>query len=76
MTKENCYIKFNIEKSTMILLLQAPEPVEPWSETLDAFEHMPTCVHVSSPPFSDVSPQSEDCLALNINVPGKFNFAS
>lgn len=52
-------------------IVQAPEPVEPWAETLDAFEYMPTCMHSNHPPYIDNAPQSEDCLALNIFVPSK-----
>lgn len=40
-------------KDHLLLFLQAPEPSDPWTETLDAFEHMATCMHTNNPPFSD-----------------------
>lgn len=50
---------------------QPPVPVEPWApETIDAFEHTPTCIRPDIQPFSDDAPQSEDCLSLNVFVPG------
>lgn len=53
---------------------QAPEPVEPWApKVIDAFNVSFTCnriVAVWDTPGED----SEDCLLLNIYVPGKFYY--
>lgn len=51
------------------LRFKAPEPVEPWSNTLDAFEYAPACPQLDDEiMFRDTR---EDCLFLNIFVPGK-----
>lgn len=53
---------------------KAPEPVEPWKpKVLDALRHANTCIR--SDTFSiDKGPLGEDCLALNIFVPGDKRF--
>lgn len=54
--------------------LQAPEPIEPWTPRVhDAFEYGSTCIHPNELfNIADNYPQSEDCLFLNIFVPGLF----
>lgn len=50
--------------------LKAPEPVEPWNHLWNAYEHGRICIQPGNPvqqPF----PHNEDCLTLNIYVPGK-----
>lgn len=50
--------------------MKAPEPAEQWRpKVLDAFDHANTCIRSEIVTF-DKAPQSEDCLALNIYVPG------
>ncbi|XP_055303123.1 carboxylic ester hydrolase-like [Sitodiplosis mosellana] len=54
------------------LRLKAPEPIESWTNVLNAFEHRRICVQPGNllpSPF----PQSEDCLTLNIYVPADVN---
>jgi len=52
------------------LRFKAPEPVEPWAPAIkDATEHGYTCVRPTQF-FIDKEPQSEDCLFLNVYVPG------
>lgn len=47
-------------------------PIEPWTpRVLDAFEHGPICIQLFIPLFGNSQAQSEDCLFLNIYVPGK-----
>lgn len=51
------------------LRFKAPEPVKPWSNTLDAFEYAPACPQLDNEiMFRDTR---EDCLHLNIFVPGE-----
>lgn len=51
------------------LRFKAPEPVKPWSNTLDAFEYAPACPQLDNEiMFRDTR---EDCLYLNIFVPGE-----
>lgn len=51
--------------------MKAPEPAEPWTpKVLDAFEYGNTCVRPNVFFIKDNYPQSEDCLFLNIFVPG------
>lgn len=45
------------------LRFQEPQPVRPWSGTLDATAYGPVCVQPNAVPFFDVS---EDCLHLNV----------
>lgn len=53
---------------------KAPEPIYPWRpKLLDAFEHGNTCYRPNVGEM-DSFPQSEDCLYLNIYVPGKVKF--
>lgn len=54
---------------------QAPEPIEPWApDVFDASEFGFTCVRPVFHPFVEPTPQSEDCLSLNIYVPGEYCF--
>lgn len=48
------------------LRFKAPEPIKPWSGILDAFEYAPACPQHSW----KVANTSEDCLYLNVFVPG------
>lgn len=51
------------------LRFKAPEPIDPWTSTFDAFEYGPPCPqHSHAVNYSDTN---EDCLFLNIFVPGK-----
>lgn len=53
--------------------IKAPEPAESWTpKVLDAFEHGNTCLRSNNFLITDSYPQSEDCLFLNIYVPGVF----
>lgn len=55
-----------------MFIAKAPEPKEPWSPAvIDAFEHGPICLQPSEGPLATSHLQSEDCLLLNIYVPGK-----
>lgn len=48
---------------------------EPWSEVLDATEYGPHCVHLVAlayPLMGMPSNMSEDCLTLNVFVPGGY----
>lgn len=50
---------------------QAPEPVEPWApNVLDAIEPGFTCIRPAIVPYIEPTPQDEDCLSMNIFVPG------
>lgn len=50
------------------LRFKAPEPIEPWKTTIDTFEYAPACPQFDGEiNFSDTK---EDCLFLNIFVPG------
>lgn len=50
---------------------QAPEPIESWKpEIFDAFDFGNTCIQpngLTKNPY----PQSEDCLYLNVFIPGE-----
>lgn len=49
-----------------------PVPIESWSPTvLNAFEHGKICIQPVKLEFGNIQPQDEDCLFLNIYVPGK-----
>lgn len=51
------------------LRFKAPEPIEPWTTTLNAFEYGSAC-----PQFDEItkfSETNEDCLFLNVFVPGE-----
>lgn len=51
--------------------MQAPEAVDPWApEVLDAFHYGSKCIQPQEY-STDPYPQDEDCLYLNIYVPGK-----
>lgn len=50
-------------------LLKAPEKVEPWSGTLNAFEYGNVCVQKRNLTGRVIG--SEDCLFLNIFTPSK-----
>lgn len=53
-------------------MAKAPEPVEAWQPTIrDALEHSPVCMQPETM-FEIPFPQSENCLTLNIYVPGAF----
>lgn len=52
------------------LRFKAPEPIKPWTGTLDAFEYPPACPQHHSWEVAN-SNTSEDCLFLNVFVPGK-----
>lgn len=56
----------------MYLFQKAPEPIEPWRpDILDALNYGNTCIRPNRIfLLSDDLPQSEDCLFLNIFVPG------
>lgn len=70
------YIQFQSSKNFFVFfwITQAPVPIDPWTDTIDAFEHISGCMRTNNPPFKDRlqndDDQSEDCLALNIYVPG------
>lgn len=52
-------------------MIKAPEPVESWTPVeRNATEHGHTCVRPESFPYGDKT-QNEDCLFLNVYVPGK-----
>lgn len=51
------------------LRFKAPEPIKPWTGTLDAFEYAPACPQHSWEEANFNT--SEDCLFLNVFVPGK-----
>lgn len=57
-------------KIVCFYLFEAPEPVKSWKPTtFNALEHSNMCTQPGN--FMPVSfPQSEDCLSLNIFVPG------
>ena len=51
-----------------------PQPVTPWSETLQCTEFKPIAPQANLgdlPPFPQILPSSEDCLYLNILTPAK-----
>lgn len=51
--------------------IQAPKPMEPWKPTiLDAFEFGRKCIQLGSISFDSYF-ESEDCLFLNIYIPGE-----
>lgn len=53
----------------IFILRKVPKPVESWPTVIDAFEHGKICPSPGKmvpQPFE----QSEDCLTLNIFVPG------
>lgn len=53
------------------LRFKAPEPIEPWSTTLNAFQYAPACPQLDDEIlFRDTR---EDCLYLNVFVPGTEN---
>jgi para-nitrobenzyl esterase len=52
-------------KDTAPRRFQAPEPVAPWTGTVDAFDFAPSC-----PQSARQAQTSEDCLFLNIWSPG------
>lgn len=45
------------------LRFEAPEPVDPWDDTLDATKHSTACIQ------KHVNNSSEDCLYLNVYTP-------
>lgn len=52
-------------------ILQAPEPVESWEPYIwDAYQYGSSCVQPLKPFLTDLYPQHEDCLYLNVYVPG------
>lgn len=53
----------------IFFFLKPPQPVE-WNNVLDAFEHGNSCVQPKEF-LSNPVPLSEDCLTLNVYVPGK-----
>lgn len=56
-------------------LKKPPEPIEPWQpRVLDAFEHGPTCMQTSQFASGDAT-HSENCLFLNVYVPGEWHVA-
>lgn len=54
------------------LRFRAPQPAEPWSDTLDATQFR-TAAPQDSNPIMQVGEQSEDCLYLNIWTPAADN---
>ena len=46
----------------------SPQPVQPWSEPIDATKPGPVCAQVSAS-FADISSITEDCLYLNVTTP-------
>ena len=51
-----------------------PQPVNPWSETLQCTEFKPVAPQAmlgDLPPFPEILPSSEDCLYLNILTPAE-----
>lgn len=61
----------NSQFSTILEIWKAPEPVESWKPAvLDAFEHGKVCIQPGMYLPRSLS-QSEDCLTLNIYVPGR-----
>ena len=65
----NLFNEFQLENFLSFRIVKPPQPVEPWSNLLDAFEHGNICVQPKKL-FPNELPQSEDCLTLNIYVPG------
>lgn len=51
------------------LRFKAPEPIDPWSNTFDAFEYGPACPQLEDE--INFSETREDCLFLSIFIPGK-----
>lgn len=50
--------------------MQAPEEVDPWHLTiLETVEYGNNCIQPSEM-YSEIHPQSENCLFLNVFVPG------
>lgn len=63
-----------ISKLQFFVNKQAPEPAESWRPAvLDAFEHSKICVQPAITVMHLPYPQGEDCLTLNVYVPGKHN---
>lgn len=58
---------FNLNIS---LNFKPPQPVESWNNILDAIEHGSTCVQPRKL-IPNPLPQNENCLFLNVYVPGK-----
>lgn len=51
--------------------MQAPEPAEPWKPAvLDAFKYSNMCIQPIDP-ANKPHPQHEDCLYLNVYIPGE-----
>ena len=61
------------------LRFRKPLPIQPWSETLNANEMPPACIQYAEYPFPWYDFQqgkSENCLYLNVWVPGTKNINS
>ena len=65
----NLFNEFQLKNFLSFLFEKPPQPVEPWSNVLDAFEHSNICVQPKKLLPNEL-PQSEDCLTLNVYVPG------
>jgi para-nitrobenzyl esterase len=54
---------------------RAPQPVTPWTDTLEALEYGPACVQPHNPTAGSNAPESEhvvgveDCLTINVFTP-------
>lgn len=68
--KHSGFSEFSLTWTSILNVFQAPEPVDSWKpNVLDALNYSHICIQPTDF-WQDLSPQHEDCLYLNVFVPG------
>lgn len=71
--QKNMRTRNNKNFCSLFIKTQASEPVEPWKPAvLDAFKYSNMCIQPIDP-ANKPHPQHEDCLYLNVYIPGEIS---